>query len=331
MGFAVFVLFAVLTLTFILSHLIPGSVIQAWLGKASALYPNLAHLYEQKYHLDAPIYVQYFYYIVGMLQGNLGVSPSRGFAPVSTVISQTLPWTLQIVFFAFIICIGIGYTLGIIAARYNGKLVDKVIRVFYLGGYSSPPYFVGVVILVIASGYLRILPTGGAYDPLVANLPSTITGIPLIDSLLEGNFAFFENSMVHLVLPSLTLALVTFGVITRVARSSLIDVMQTDYIRTARSKGLKESDVFYRHALPNASVSLITISSLVVTFLVTGSIFVEVLFNYPGIGQYAYLALLGQDYPGIMATVFIFAAIIVLTNLVADVLYAYVDPEIRLG
>lgn len=331
LGFAAFVLLAVLTLTFILSHLIPGDTIQIWLGKAASLYPNLAALYAAKYHLNDPIYLQYFYYIVGMAQGNLGISPSRGFVPVSTVIGQTLPWTLQIVFFAFILCLVLGYSLGIIAARYAGTPIDKTIRVFYLGGYSSPPYFIGVVILVGASLYLRILPTGHAYDPLLVNLPSSITGIPLIDALLEGNFAFFQNGMVHLILPSLTLALVTFGVITRVARSSLMDVMQTDYIRTARSKGLSESAVFYRHALPNASVSLITISSLVMTFLVTGSIFVEVLFNYPGIGQYAYQALLGQDYPGIMATVFVFATIIVLTNLVADVLYAYVDPEIRLG
>jgi peptide/nickel transport system permease protein len=331
LAFAVFVLFSVLTLTFVLSHLIPGNVIQAWLGKAAALYPNLAKIYAEKYHLTDPVIVQYLYYIVGMLQGNLGISPSRGFVPVATVIGETLPLTLQLVFFAFIMCVIIGVGFGILAARYNHSWLDRLIRVVYLGGYSSPPYFVGVVVLVVASLYLRILPTGGAYDPLLVTPPSPVTGLPLFDSLLEGNFSYFWNGLEHIVLPSLTLALVTFGVITRVTRSSLLDVMQMDYIRTARSKGLDEGSIFFRHALPNVRVSLISISSLVMTFLVTGSVFVEFLFNYQGMGQYAFQALTGSDYPGIMATVFIFAAIIVTTNLVADILYAYADPEIRIG
>jgi ABC-type dipeptide/oligopeptide/nickel transport system permease component len=330
-AFAVFVLFFVLTLTFVLAHLIPGDVIQAWLGKEAALYPAVAHAYAVRYHLTDPVYVQYFYYIVGMLQGNLGLSPSKGFAPVSSIIAQTLPLTLQIVFLAFVICVFLGLAFGILAARYHNTPVDTFIRVFYLGGYSSPPYFVGIVILVVTSLYLRILPTSKAYDPLLVSPSNAITGFPIFDALVQGNFSFVSNASLHLILPAFTLALVTFGVITRVARSSLLDVMQMDYIRTARSKGLNEGTVFYRHALPNAAISMITISSLVMTFLLTGSVFVEYLFSYPGMGEYAFRALQGSDYPAIMATVFIFAAIIIATNLVADVLYAYADPEIRLG
>jgi peptide/nickel transport system permease protein len=329
--FAVFVLLTVLTLTFVLSHLIPGNVLQAWLGKAAAQFPDLAKLYAAKYHLNDPILVQYLYYLEGMLQGNLGISPSHGFVPVSDVIARTLPLTLQIVFLAFVLCLVIGIFTGILAARYHSTPLDKVIRVFYLGGYSSPPYFVGIVILVVFYIYLKWLPSGLEYDTLLVTPPSVISGFPLLDALLQGNWGFFENGLLHLILPSLTLALVTFGVITRVTRSSLLDVMQMNYIRTARSKGLDEDSIFYRHALPNAAVSLITISSLVMTFLLTGSVFVEHLFNYPGLGQYAFNALLFQDFPGIMATVFIFAALIVGTNLVADLLYAYADPEIRLG
>jgi peptide/nickel transport system permease protein len=306
-------------------------VIQAWLGKEAALFPAVAHAYAVKYHLTDPVYIQYFYYISGMLQGNLGVSPSRGFAPVSSVIAETLPLTLQIVFLAFVLCVVLGLVLGILAARYHNTAIDTVIRVFYLGGYSSPPYFVGIVILVVTSLYLRILPTRGAYDPLLVSPSNVFTGFPIFDALIQGNFSFVGNATVHLILPAFTLALVTFGVITRVARSSLLDVMQMDYIRTARSKGLNEGTVFYRHALPNAAISMITISSLVMTFLLTGSVFVEYLFSYPGMGEYAFRALQGSDYPAIMATVFVFAAIIIVTNFVADILYAYADPEIRLG
>jgi peptide/nickel transport system permease protein len=328
--FAIVVLASVLTITFILSHLIPGEVIQVWLGRAASQFPKLAAAYEQRYHLKDPLLVQYFYYVSNMLQGNLGFSPSRNFVPVSMVIGQTLPLTLQIVFFAFIISILLGLFLGIISARYYRSPLDKGIRIFYLAGYSSPPYFIAVVLLIVLSYYIGILPTGGAYDVSLTP-PSWITGIPMLDSLLEGNFAYFESSFVHVILPSLALALATFGVITRVARSALLEVMQTDYIRAARAKGLDETTVFYKHALPNAAVSLITISSLVVTFLITGTIFVENIFQYPGIGEYVITALSGLDYPGILATTLVFAIVIVVTNFLADLLYAIVDPQIRLG
>jgi peptide/nickel transport system permease protein len=330
--FALLVLVAVLTITFVLSHLIPGNVLQAWFGNEVKLFPDKAALYAKKYHLSDPIYVQYFYYVVGILQGNLGYSPSHGFDPVAQVISETLPYTLQIVFFGFILCVVMGLLLGIVSARYYRSPIDKAIRIFYIGGYSSPPYFVGVVILVIFAFYLHVLPSGGVYNPLVANAPSGITGFPLLDSLLEGNTTYFENALAYVVLPSLALAFTTFGIITRVARNALLDVMQADYIRTARAKGLDEGAVFFRHALPNAGISLITISSLVMTFLITGSIFVEIIFSYSsGIGPYLRLALQNQDYPGIVGVTLVFAAIIIATNFVADILYAYVDPQIRVG
>ncbi|MDA4121605.1 MAG: ABC transporter permease [Thaumarchaeota archaeon] len=329
MVFAVLVLASVLTITFVLSHLIPGDVIQAWLGKEAATQPKLAALTAAKYHLNDSIPVQYYYYLVNMLQGNLGYSPSRGFQPVTSVIAQTLPYTLQIVFFAFIMTIAIGVVLGVVAARYNGTVLDKGIRIFYLGAYSSPPYFIGVVLLIVLSFVLNI-PSGYAANPNLTP-PTAITGLPIFDSLIEGNFAYFESGLVYVFLPALTLAVATFGLLTRVARSSLLEVMQTDYIRTARAKGLDEGSVFYRHALPNAAVSLITISSLLVTFLVTGTIFVEDLFGYPGMGLYVVKALAGTDYPGIMATTLVFAIIIITTNLAADILYAIADPQIRLG
>lgn len=327
--FSVLVLAAVLTVTFILSHLIPGNIIQAWLGKVAELHPDIAAATAAKYHLSDPIYTQYFYYLVGMSQGNLGYSPSRGFEPVYDVIASTLPLTLQIVFFALIFTIAIGVVLGILAARHYRSPVDGAIRIFYLGAYSSPPYFIAVILLILFS-YLLGFPFGHAADPNLA-VPSAITGIPMLDSLVEGNFAYFGSSLEYVFLPALALSLATFGVITRVARSSLLEVMQTDYIRTARAKGQDESTIFYRHALPNAAVSLITISSLVVTFLVTGTVFVEDIFGYPGMGQYVVGALKGADYPGILATTLVFAVIIVTTNLVADVLYAVADPQIRLG
>ncbi len=327
---AIFVLIGVITITFILSHSLGGNPIVAWLGKSASLHPALAKAYEIKYHLNDPVWVQYYYYIVGLLQGNLGFSPSRGFVPVTTVIAQTLPYTIQIAFFAIVISIILGVLLGVIASRYRHSVADKSIRAFYLWGISSPSFFIALVLLIVFTFEFHILPSGGAANPTIT-APKNITYIPMLDSLIEGNWAYFGSALEHVILPSMALALGTFGVVVRVLRSSMQDVMRANYIRTARAKGLNERSVFFKHGLRNAMISVITLSSLIVTWLITGTIFVENIFSYPGMGQYVFTALIAQDYPGILATTIIFAIIIILSNLTADILYVVVDPQIRLG
>jgi len=327
---AIFVLIGVITITFILSHSLGGNPIVAWLGKSASLHPQLAKAYEIKYHLNDPLYIQYYYYISGLLQGNLGFSPSRGFVPVTTVIGQTLPYTLQIAFFAIVISIILGVVLGVVASRYHHSPADKSIRAFYLAGISSPSFFIALILLIVFTFEFHLLPSGGAADPTIT-APHPITYIPILDSILEGNWAYLGSAMLHVILPSMALALGTFGVVVRILRSSMLDVMRANYVRTARAKGLKERTVFFKHGLRNAMISVVTLSSLIVTWLITGTIFVENIFSYPGMGQYVFTALIAQDYPGILATTIIFAIIIILSNLTADILYVVVDPQIRLG
>jgi peptide/nickel transport system permease protein len=314
----------------VLSHSLGGNPIVAWLGKSASLHPQLAKAYEIKYHLNDPLYVQYYYYISGLLHGNLGFSPSRGFVPVTTVIAQTLPYTLQIAFFAIVISIVLGVLLGVVASRYHHSTADKSIRAFYLAGISSPSFFIALILLIVFTFEFHLLPSGGAADPTIL-APHPITYIPIIDSILEENWAYLGSAMLHVILPSMALALGTFGVVVRILRSSMLDVMRANYVRTARAKGLKERTVFFKHGLRNAMISVVTLSSLIVTWLITGTIFVENIFSYPGMGQYVFTALIAQDYPGILATTIIFAIIIILSNLTADVLYVVVDPQIRLG
>lgn len=327
LGLAVFVLLGVLVITFIISHSF-GNPVYAWLGKSAALHPNLVIAYEEKYHLNDPIWTQFYYYIVGLAQGDLGVSPSRGFSPVSQVIQETLPYTLQIAFFAIVFTLLMGIVFGLIASFYHKKPIDTGIRIFYLAGYSSPPFFIGLLFLILFVYYFHWLPSGG---PVGINFitPKTVTGIPMLDSLIDGNFAYFWSAFIHVLLPSLTLAITAFGVVTRILRSSVLDVMHSNFIRTARAKGASERTVFLRHGLQNALIPVITVSSLVVTFILTGTVFVETIFGYPGMGQYVVQALLSQDFPGILATTLIFALLIVLTNLAADLLYVVADPQIR--
>jgi ABC-type dipeptide/oligopeptide/nickel transport system permease component len=326
----VFVLLGVITITFILAHSIPGNPVFAWLGRDASAHPELVRLYTEKYHLNSPLYVQYYYYISGLVQGNLGFSPARGFVPVTEVIAQTLPYTLQIAFFAIIISIILGVVLGVLSARFHHGPVDKSIRAFYLAGISSPSFFIALILLIVFTLFFHLLPTGDAAS-LTLSSPSPITGIPMLDALLEGNYAYFVSALQHVILPSMALALGTFGVVVRILRSSMLDVMRSNYVRTARAKGLTENKVFFKHGLRNAMISVVTLSSLIVTWLITGTIFVENIFSYPGMGQYVYEALLVQDYPGILGTTIVFALIIVLSNLVADILYVVVDPQIRLG
>lgn len=327
LGLAVFVLLGVLVITFAISHSF-GNPIYAWLGKAAAFHPALVQIYEQKFHLNDPIYVQFYYYVVGLAEGNLGVSPSRGFAPVIVVIEQTLPYTLQIAFFAIIETLALGIVCGIIASYYHKKPIDAGIRTFYLGGYSSPPFFIALVLLIVFSYAFHLLPSGGPAS-ISLKTPLPVTGIPMLDALLRGDFTYFWSALGHVILPSLTLGITTFGVVTRILRSSVLDVMHSNFIRTARAKGADERTVFLSHGLQNAMIPVVTVSSLVVTYLLTGTVFVETIFGYPGMGQYVVQALLASDYPGILATTLIFALLIVLTNLVADVLYVVVDPQIR--
>lgn len=319
-----------LLITFTLSHTLGGNPLIAWLGKTISLHPQLAQIYTEKYHLDSPIYVQFYFYLVNLLQGNLGFSPSRGFLPVTQVLAQTIPYTLQIAFFAYIFTILLGVFLGIFSARHHHTPIDGAVRAFYIGTVASPPFFIALLLLIVLAFQLTIFPSGGAFSVDVIP-PSAITGIPMIDSLFEGNFAYFVSALEHVILPAFALAIVSFGILTRVLRSSLLDVMTSNYIRQARAKGVDENTVFYRHGLRNALIPVVTLSSLMVTWIITGTIFVENIFAYPGLGQYVVTALNGQDYPGILATTIVFALVIVTMNLLADVLYAFADPQIRLG
>jgi len=327
LGLAIFVLLGVCVITFTLSHLVSSNPLVAWLGRASG-NPVLAAEYIQKYHLNDPLYVQFGYYLYALLHGDLGFSVFKG-EPVSDALVQTLPFTLQIAFFAILLTLAIGIPLGVLAARYNHTVVDYSISGFYLSGIASPYFLLALILLVIMTYTLHLLPSGGALTPGVPS-PPPVTHFQVIDSLLAGQWSTFLDALTHLIMPSLALALGIFGYITRVLRASILDVLHTNYIRTARAKGVDETTVFFKHALRNASIPVVTLASIIVTWLVTGTLFVEVIFAYPGIGQYAVQALSNLDYPSLLAITLVLAVIIVGSNLVADILYAVINPEIRL-
>ena len=292
------------------------------------MHPELAAAYVKRFHLHDPLYVQFYYYLTGLLQGDLGYSVFKG-EPVSQAITQTLPYTLQISVFSIILTLIIGIPLGVLAAQYHRKMTDFGIRAFYLAGISSPAFLLALFLLLIFTYTFHLLPSGGALSPEVLS-PKNVTGFILIDSIIAGDWTAFGDALAHLIMPSLALALGVFGYVTRVLRASILDVLRTNYIRTARAKGLAENSVFFKHALRNAMIPVVTLASLLTAWLVTGTLFAETIFTYPGVGQYAVQALSSLDYPSILAITLVFALIIVVANLAADILYAVVDPEIRL-
>jgi len=324
LGTSVLVLLGAMTITFLLSHLIHIDPIAAWLGKSAN--PQLVAIYTNIYHFNDPLYLQYFYYINGVIHLQLGFSPSRH-EPVLTVISQTLPYTLQLIFLSMMITAVLGIVGGILSAKFAGHAPDKIIKVSYIASAASPPFLMPLILLLIFATLIPILPTSGPIGSMA--LPTPVSGIPMVDALIEGNWPAFLSLLQHAILPSLAITLALYGFLTRVLTSSIVEILGSNFVRAARARGVSENLVLIKYGLKNSLIQVITVLSLILTFVLVNDVFVEDIFSYPGLGQFAVQAITSYDYPGILATTLVFATIITVTNLVADLLYFAVDPRVR--
>jgi peptide/nickel transport system permease protein len=319
------VVFGVTLITFILSFVTVPDPVRAWTGPR-ATAGAIAAL-TARYHLKAPIYEQYYYYMVNIFTGNWGIVPSSG-RPVLYDIEHFFPATLELALSAILIAIVIGIPLGVVAAMYQGKPVDHAIRLFYLAGYSSPPFFVALGVILVFGYILKVLPTSGQLTQGLS-FNANITGMVVVDSLLKGNLPIFLNALDHLILPAATLSLIYFGIVTRVTRASVLEAFQKDFIRASYAKGLRRRTVILRHALRNALIPTVTVLGLLLAGLFGGSVVVETIFQWPGIGLYAYQSIQNFDFPSVMGVALILTIGVVLANLIADVLYAVLDPRIK--
>jgi peptide/nickel transport system permease protein len=248
--------------------------------------------------------------------------------PVLYDLEHYFPATAELALTAIIIAIAVGIPLGVIAAMYQGRKVDHAIRFFYLSAYSSPPFFVALAMILLFGYVWKVFPTSGQLSQgLVFN--ANITGMVLVDSLLKGNLPIFLNALDHVVLPATTLSLIYFGIVTRVTRASLLEVFQKDFIRAAYAKGLHRRTVIFRHALRNSLIPTVTVLGLLLAGLFGGSVVIETIFNWPGIGLYAYQSIQDFDFPSVMGVALILTICVVLANLLADILYAVLDPRIK--
>lgn len=325
--YLIVMLLGVATLVFILTKLIPGDPTVANLSQRALNDPDVVAAYKAKYGLDQPILVQYFLYIKNLLHFDLGTS-IRTNKPVLSELARCYPATIELALFAIIIAALLGILFGIISAIRRNSILDQIVRAISVTGVSIPSFWFALLVLYFFYYKLKLFPGPGRLSNSFT-APATVTGMYIIDSLLEGNLPKALDAASHLLLPGTVLAAFTMGLITRTTRSNLLDVMSTDYIRTARAKGLSRPGLIIRHALGNALIPVLTVIGLGLGNLLGGMVLVETIFNWPGVGQFAYESVLSTDFPAIIGVALLIALNYMVINTVVDILYGIIDPRVR--
>jgi dipeptide transport system permease protein len=317
------VLIGITLLTFIFTHLSTTNVCNAWFPHADPT--TIAHCQSQ---ISQPIYTQYWNYLVNLVHGNWGASV-EGVA-VYPAIADGLPATLELVLASLFLMIVIGIPLGVVAARSAGHWADHLVRIFYLSGWATPTYLGAVIAALFVAPYFG-LPSHGEYSTNPPPFPQ-YTHMSVLDAMIALNPTWTADAIVHLILPALTLAFINMGIATRMTRSSMLEVIPLDYVKSARMKGLSEFWVMYKHALRNALITTTTVLGVTAGGLLAGTVVIEEVFGWPGIGAYAYTAIGGGGNPpnfdGAVAVVAVFAVGVVIANLIADILYGLLDPRV---
>ncbi len=325
LGLVVPTFIGITLLTFSLIRMIPGDPIEVMAGERGVSAARHAELSAQ-FGFDQPLYIQYFRYVDGVLHGDLGNSLVTK-EPVVSEFLTLFPATVELATCAAIFAILVGLPSGIIAAVKRGTIFDHSVMTFSLTGYSMPIFWWALLLMLIFSVTLGWTPVSGRID--VTYWIDNVTGFMLVDSILSGEEGAFVSAVSHLVLPSIVLGTIPMAVIARMTRSSMLEVLSEDYIRTARSKGIAPWRVIVIHALRNALIPVITVIGLQVGILLSGAILTETVFAWPGIGKWLIESIGRRDYPVVQGGILIVATIIIVVNLLVDIAYGIVNPRIR--
>jgi peptide/nickel transport system permease protein len=292
--------------------------------------------------LNRPLIIQYFYFLSGIIHGNWGYTNTPIYVgSVTNAIIFFFPNTIELAIVAFSLTMLIALPLGTAAARRKDSWVDQISRVLAFIGYSLPSFWVAALVMMYlgTSKGLNLLPISGTISVsllhsvrwISSNGVSSPTHFLLVDALIHANIVIFINALEHIILPAITLTFISLAGIMRYMRNSMVEVLNTDYVKFARAKGLRESVVYARYARKNALLPVVTIMGLNFAGLLGGVVVIEEIFNYPGIGYWTYEALVSSDSGGIMGATLLFAITLVTANLIIDIIYAFIDPRIRLG
>lgn len=319
------ILLGISVITFFITHVIPGDPLYILLSP----YAKEEDIQKARVELglDRPLYVQYGIYIRNILQGDLGYA-YRTRQPVIEDLKQRVPATFELTILSLCLAVLVGLPLGIRAAVNRDKWFDHVIRVLSVGGVSIPIFWTGVVLIYFLYFKWQIAPPPLGRMGINDVPPETITGMYIIDSILTRNWEALATSLKYIALPAITLGFAMLAPILRITRNSMLEVLNSNYVRTARSLGLKPNTVMYRDALRNALLPVVTSIGLILGWSLGGEVLVEVVFSWPGLGYYAVNSILNTDYAPVQGFVLLTATIYVLVNLVVDLLYTLIDPRI---
>ncbi|MCL4459428.1 MAG: ABC transporter permease [Chloroflexi bacterium] len=322
------VLFVVSLLVFVAMHLAPGDPVDIKTQQLAS-EEAMARL-RIEWGLDRPMHLQFLTFLSYALRGDLGRSFAGGVS-VTEQIAARFPATVELAVAALFISTVVGIPLGIVSAIRSNSVVDYAGRVFALLGISIPLFWFGIIMIIVFGVTLQWLPVSGRYDARTLYDLRTVTNFYLIDSVLNLDANAFTTTLRHLVMPAMALGLWSVGIITRMTRACMLNVLALDYVRTARSKGLIERIVVMRHCLPNAMLPVITLIGLQFGANLGGAVITETVFAWPGLGKLLVDSIRLRDYPQVQGSVLVLASAYVFINLAVDILYAYLDPRIRYG
>lgn len=325
--FLFFIMIGVTLVIFLVSRIVPGDPALLMAGEGASLQDieNLRH----QWGMDRPVYIQYLTYLKNLLKGDFGRSIFTA-RPVLYDLKEYFPATFELTVFSLLLATLFGIFSGVVSANHKDKGIDHATRIFSLLGLSMPIFWLGLLLLLVIHYHFGLLFAGGR---LSANLlaPKSITGLYTIDSLLTGNWGVFKDSFLHLILPSICLAMSVVGRISRMTRSSILNVIHENYVRTAKSKGLPQRLISRRYVLRNALLPIITLIGVMFGRLLSGAVITEIIFSWPGLGRYAVEATMSHDFVPLMGFSFLIAFLYGIVNLIVDILYSVFDPRVELG
>jgi peptide/nickel transport system permease protein len=321
------ILLGVTAISFMVSRAIPTDPVVAVLGQQAADHPEIVAAYRKRWGLDKPVLEQYLIYLRNVAHGDLGESLYTH-RPVIRDLETYMPATIELATATIILSVLIALPLGVLAAITRGTVTDLLIRLVTLIGVAMPIFWLALAAIELFYLHLGIAPPPGRLDTALTP-PPTITGMYTVDSLLTDHWRTFQSAVAHLTLPALILATWSSGTLTRMTRTSMLAVLPQGYLNTARSKGASELYTILWHAAPNALIAVITIVGVIYGDLLTGVILIETLFDWPGIGHYAYAAATYADFPAIIGVTLLYGFIFSFINLGVDLTYAALDPRIR--
>ncbi len=317
---------ALMFITFVMVRLVPGDPIEVRKGERGVSPERLAEL-RHEMGLDQPVGKQFLDYANGLLHGDFGTSIVSK-APVLHEFLTLFPATLELTLTAMIFAVALGVPAGVIAASRRGGVYDQTLMGLALTGYSMPIFWWGLLLILLMSNTLGLTPVSGRVD-LIKFYYEPVTGFMLIDSLLSGEKGAFLDAVHHLILPMVVLGTVPLAVIARMTRSSMLEVLEEDYVRTARAKGLSWTRVVGVHALRNALIPVVTVIGLQTGLLLSGAVLTETIFSWPGVGKWLIESINRRDYPALQGGIMLIASIVIVVNLVVDMLYGLINPRIR--